>query len=950
MIRGNTWITDNNTDVAIRVFSNSIKINNCGKGNGFVWIELENLVVYGCYISPNVSVELFGVFLEELGNDMTKHTKGILIGGDFNSKSRNWGAPRDDLRGDLLVEWLGERDLIILNEGDKPTFVRGNSESWIDLTFSTSILAPRITGWHVSDEENLSDHQNIYFEVNHIHPSFSQNGRRATAQGWKINDSKLGEFTRTFEDNLLNQQILGQEYDTAEAWSKIITDTCDQVFQKRKNFPPRRRPVFWWSEDIAARRRECNTMRRTMVRANARQDVHEEERIHLRNAYSECRKLLSNAIKDAKRKAWKELTEDVERDIWGNGYRIVMKKCQLRKPCQLTEEEMIAEAAKLFPTDETIRWEEVAVEEQHIPLFTLDELKAAETRIKTKKAPGPDNITAEIVKALVTSFPGICLQLMNNILTKGKIPKIWKEARLVLIEKERKEGEIEVKYRPLCLLNEMGKLLEHLIVARMWEEVNRSGNLADSQFGFRPERSTVDAIQAVQQKVDELNSVPWQRKGFCVLVTLDVKNAFNMTPWKGVVEEIRRRKMSPYIVRLICSYLEERTLIVGNKKLNITRGVPQGSVLGPLLWNIYYDEIMRIPMPEGVSIIGYADDLAIVATAATERILRTTVEYAIDIVSEWMEAHKLKLAPQKTEAVLLSGRKRLTSMTIQAESSLIRTMKSIRYLGVIMDKDMKMTEHVKMVTTKAEAAAIALSKLLPNVGGPRQSKRRVMSSVVYSILLYAAPVWRKAINIAKYRKLTEKVQRRISLRICSAYRTLSTEAAVLLADTPPIDLLIEERTELYRRGKEERKRLRTEIIDRWQERWDNLEGKAAWTKELIPDVRPWIHRKHGEINYHLTQMLTGHGCFKAYLNKFGRAENGDCWYCGANDTARHTFFECDRWIEIRTRAEILIGEHITPQNIVNIMLQSERKWNVISEMADSIMNRKEHDERQMQRI
>lgn len=76
-----------------------------------------------------------------------------------------------------------------------------------------------------------------------------------------------------------------------------------------------------------------------------------------------------------------------------------------------------------------------------------------------------------------------------------------------------------------------------------------------------------------------------------------------------------------------------------------------------------------------------------------------------------------------------------------------------------------------------------------------------MSTVVYSVMLYAAPVWQKALNFAKYRGMTEKVQRRISLPICSSYRTVSTETSVLLADTPPFDLHVEKRLEVQRRGK-----------------------------------------------------------------------------------------------------------------------------------------------------
>lgn len=117
---------------------------------------------------------------------------------------------------------------------------------------------------------------------------------------------------------------------------------------------------------------------------------------------------------------------------------------------------------------------------------------------------------------------------MNNLLIEGTFPKIWKKSILVLIEKETKNGEIETKYRPLCLLNVLGKFLEHLVAKRMWKAIYRGGGLSNLQFGFCTGKSTVDEILAVQESVNGVNMVPWNKKGFCVLVTSDIQNASNL--------------------------------------------------------------------------------------------------------------------------------------------------------------------------------------------------------------------------------------------------------------------------------------------------------------------------------------------------------------------------------------------------------------------------------------
>lgn len=199
---------------------------------------------------------------------------------------------------------------------------------------------------------------------------------------------------------------------------------------------------------------------------------------------------------------------------------------------------------------------------------------------------------------------------------------------------------------------------------------------------------------------------------------------------------------------------------------------------------------------------------------------------------------------------------------------------------------------------RVAALTRSLNSILPNIGGPDSEKRKLLTSVAYSIILYAAPVWAKCIQRKKYRDILERMQRRLAIRVCSAYRTTSTAALQVLADDIPVDLRIKERTR--RRETEDEGGLRQEILDEWQRRWREDTSTTSWTRKLIPDVRPWINRKHGTLNYFITQTLTGHGCFKSYLHRFKRAEDDVCAYCQDTDTVEHTVFMCNRW-ERQTR-------------------------------------------------
>lgn len=273
----------------------------------------------------------------------------------------------------------------------------------------------------------------------------------------------------------------------------------------------------------------------------------------------------------------------------------------------------------------------------------------------------------------------------------------------------------------------------------------------------------------------------------------------------------------------------------------------------------------------------------------------------------------------------------------------------VKYLGVTFDHNMKMAQHVREVAMKAENVVKALARIMPNVGGSKASKRKVQMLAVYSVLLYGAPIWWEAVRKKKkYTATLKRIQRRMLLRVCSAYRTTSSEALQAISGTPPIDLLMEERVKRHK-AKEEAESLESinkEIIDRWQERWARHEKSAKWTKTLIPDVQKWRNRGHGEVNYYMTQILTGHGCFQAYLKRIGKVDTDVCYYCTEVDTAEHTMFYCPKWDDIRQRAEQELGARMNKHSLTEVMIDKEENWRCISNAMEDIMRRKGQDERE----
>lgn len=128
----------------------------------------------------------------------------------------------------------------------------------------------------------------------------------------------------------------------------------------------------------------------------------------------------------------------------------------------------------------------------------------------------------------------------------------------------------------------------------------------------------------------------------------------------------------------------------------------------------------------------------------------------------------------------------------------------------------------------------------------------------------------------------------------------------------------------------------------------SLSGEGS--KQLIPDVEKWCHDKKGDLDFHTTQILSGHGCFGVYLHKMGKEESAACHHCNSCcDNAEHTLIECPAWDEERLQLERAIDRTVSVSNLVPAMLTSSTNWQAAKDFARAVMTRKESDERDRER-
>lgn len=179
----------------------------------------------------------------------------------------------------------------------------------------------------------------------------------------------------------------------------------------------------------------------------------------------------------------------------------------------------------------------------------------------------------------------------------------------------------------------------------------------------------------------------------------------------------------------------------------------------------------------------------------------------------------------------------------------------------------------------------------------------------------------------------------MALRVIARYRTVSRKAALVLSDLPPIELLAEARAKVSCGVNKEQ--AYKEMYDLWQAKWDEARV-GRWMYELIPGVKRWTKMAHGELSFHLTEFMTGHGPFRKYLFKIGKATSEECRVCEVVDTPAHTVFDCARWNECR-RELLERYPNISTGTVIEHMLRTREDWNFVKGVIDNILTEKNKD-------
>lgn len=215
--------------------------------------------------------------------------------------------------------------------------------------------------------------------------------------------------------------------------------------------------------------------------------------------------------------------------------------------------------------------------------------------------------------------------------------------------------------------------------------------------------------------------------------------------------------------------------------------------MGPILWIMAYDSVLRCTMPPGAGMVCYADDTLVLAGGRWWHDTANRTEDAVACAVRAIRRLGLTVSPAKSEALWFFDQRRRGTpppgLSVNIGGEEVPVKRQMKYLGLTIDSRWTFGPHFEQLVPKATAAANALCGLLPNIGGAGSRIRRLYEGVVRSLVLYGAPVWARSLTASR-RSLTllRRLQRTTAIRIARGYRMTSYASATVLAASSPFEL------------------------------------------------------------------------------------------------------------------------------------------------------------------
>ena len=728
----------------------------------------KNIIVGVIYRPPNTNSIDFLTQLEDLLRDPIFLNKDSFIMGDFNiDLLKHINSSSED----FLDTFLSASFLPLIS---KPTRVATHSATLLDNIFCNILPTPN-SSIIISD---ITDHYPImaHFELKQTNTrSFSLPERRRASHE---NIASLGtSLDRADWSSVLNTS----DVNTAlENFLEIFNEHLNRHVPKKEDnhvsykTAPR---LPWVSKSLL---RSINRKNRLFYKFKMKKTQQSK------NRYISYKNTLTKLLRSEKRKYYAIQLEQYKHDI-KNTWKILKQAMNISKMkskiTKLKFKDKIIEDPdaiantfnSYFSTIGENLSQNIPLASKHFSTFlsqpipnsiffvptTKYEITDIVTAFNNKHSAGPDGISNFILKGVISSVADPLEHIFNLSITSGVFPEQMKIAKVIPLFKK---GDIldASNYRPISLLSSLSKILEKLIFMRTVKFLKDNNTFTNSQFGFRQKHSTIHAllnfVDKVAHNIDDHSHL--------IGIFLDFSKAFDT-----INHDILLYKLSHYGIRgkaleWFRNYLNNRKQYVYLNGFNssykdINCGVPQGSILGPLLFIIYINDFCN--SSDILSFILFADDSNVFFSHKNPHILARTVNCELKNVTQWIRANKLSLNLQKTKYMIFSNTIETLPTDIVLDEIPLENVSHIKFLGITVDNKLSWKTHIENTVRTISRNIGVINRLKSHI--PSSSLLTLYSSLILPYLNYGILAWGNTHQILLEKLLIQ--QKKVLRIICN---------------------------------------------------------------------------------------------------------------------------------------------------------------------------------------
>jgi len=675
-------------------------------------------------------------FETTLNNCINANYQNILVMGDFNFKDITWQADLDTnlpLQCQRFMDTINRFGLTQLNNFPSR---RGN-DNILDLILTN--FAHQFTQIYCNTYSYTSDHFLLDFDINCTIDRL-QYPKRTILNFKKADKDLLTQALTTF-NHKITQSPAESVLIMWDAWSTKLLDLIalyvPKLNLKNSNSPP------WFDIELNKLVRKKNTLLK-QAKAQGTKNAWTKFKSHrnrLKNQINYKHRTylidLSENLGDQPKKFWSMLKSETKSNM--HPTKIIFNGMEANNPAKVADllnqffHSIFAKHDNTFlPPPITAH---IDPNLSNITITSLEVLTQL-SRINVSKAPGPDNIPTKILKDYAPLIVDSITTLFNKSLTQGKLPPSWKHANVIPLHKKGSKSQA-TNYRPISLLPIISKILERCLYNKIIDFI--LPKLAAQQHGFLRGRSTTTQLLSVLTNINNILDKGDQTD----VIYFDLSKAFDSVPHHLLIHKLKSFGINGKLLDWLSDYLTsrfQRVLVNGTHSawLPVTSGVPQGSILGPLLFLLYINDLPTVLSHDTICAI-FADDTKICRHMRTQHDFNA-LQLDINNLHAWSKVWGLKFNETKCTVLSIKRNHKPTLFNYTMANAPLPRETNMNDLGIIVNEHLKWNNHIDNICTKANQRLWLVYRTLGN-NTTQKAKLVTYMAMVRSLLEYATPVW-----------------------------------------------------------------------------------------------------------------------------------------------------------------------------------------------------------------